>query len=162
MISLGCVSDTCDCNEGLAGLGDSCILYDSDGTTCLLQGSDVSRSCVYGTDSFGNCLPAPATAPIYGGGVPVFPGGGSAGGTNWASIFAPITQLLGMRYGVPQLNAGQSITQTPLGYQVTQQPAGVAATGGSISLGGATNLSSLLPILLIGGLALFAFKSISK
>lgn len=82
----------------------------------------------------------------------------SSSSTNWgaviSSIFSPITKLANTRYGVPQLNPGQSITQGPGGtYQYTQNGVGVSASGASLT--GTAGLSGSLP-LLIGGAVLVA------
>lgn len=81
-----------------------------------------------------------------------------AAATNWgsiiSSIFSPITKLAQTRYGVPQLAAGQSITQGPGGtYQYTQNGPGVSASGASLT--GTAGLSGSMP-LLIGGVVLLA------
>lgn len=120
-------------------------------------------------DPYANAGVNPAytgTQGQYGGNPTIMTGAGgvssppssSGSTTNWgaviSSIFSPITKLANTRYGVPQLNPGQSITQGPGGtYQYTQNGVGVSASGASLT--GTAGLSGSLP-LLIGGAVLVA------
>ncbi len=87
--------------------------------------------------------------------------GGSGGSDFWSSISAAINnagKILGTRYSVPQLNQGQYIQTGPNGSVMFQggpntvfgQPSLTSLTGGS--------LGSMLPLLLIGGVALMVLK----
>ena len=158
--------------SNLAGLGD-CLMYDDSGN-CTLQGSTTPSpgitqgDCAYGTDANGVCLPyvAPVAQPSY----TTTPGSSivsttttpAATGQSWEQILANaaaglssnIGKVYATRNAVPQLNPGESITQLANGtYQVTQQPAGVAATGGSLSV--SSGLTGSLPLLLMVGLGAF-------
>lgn len=92
-------------------------------------------------------------AAVTGGTVPT-----QAQNTAGNSSLTALTNAAVARLSVPQLNPGQSLTYNPITgqlIQATQQPAGFAATGASLTTG--LGLTGSLPLLLLGGVALFAF-----
>lgn len=92
--------------------------------------------------------------------LPVYTPSGAGSGTSTNAGLNTLTSLtnaalsrLTLLPGQAGIQAGQSITQLPNGsYQITQQPPGYPASGASLSAG-LSSLSGLLPLLLIGGLA---------
>jgi hypothetical protein len=89
----------------------------------------------------------------------------SGDGVDWGSIFGPLSSagssILKAQFGQPQL-APNTYIRTPQGGILTNQPvttAGILPAGaGSVG----SSLSSILPIILIGGLGLLIFGAMGK
>ena len=150
---------------GLSGLGD-CLIYDADGVTCLLEGTTVNPGdpILPGTYAGGYTDPLaslPSGTTVSSTGVITLPNGQTptaaqqqAGLTALAQLTSAALSNIAKLPGQSGLQPGQSLTMGPGGtYQITA--AGVAP-GASLGLG--TSLGSLLPLLLVGGLVVFAMS----
>jgi hypothetical protein len=112
-----------------------------------------SGVATYGMDT------TPGT-PVYGGGTTSAPAQGTT--NSWLAAltkaFGTAGSILGTRYAVPQLNPGQLIQTGPGGQSIMYQ--GTAGNMSLPSLGtfGSIGGASLLPLLLIGGLAVLVIS----
>ena len=145
-----------------SGVGDAADDLDTVAAyPTLLPGQtyDSSSNTIYDPvtgDTINASSGAIVSGPVLGSSGVVYMGGPTSGnastGFNWGSIFAPLSNLaanvLGTRYAVPQLNAGQTIQTGPGGTLITQQPAGVPATGGLLT--GSTGISTTTLVMLGG------------
>lgn len=145
---MGC--DSCGNVCGLGRIGD----LDDEGN--VIGGGTIMTGPSVNLNDPGLQMDGISQGGFGGGQGPYAPPSNSGFASALASGLTNLTKLFSTRLGVPQLNPGQSITVTPAGYQVTQQPAGFPATGASLGLGGGG--SSLLPLVLIGAVVVFAMN----
>jgi hypothetical protein len=149
----------------MRGLGD--VSYDDFGNITSDTGSYYNPTQQFGTlDSQGNLIPY-GSSPQWGVTTPPFFGGGSygSGGTPGFSNFwnaitkglTSATSILGVRYAVPQLNPGQTISVGPGGTSFMSQ----AAAGGALQVPSSIGGINLGTILLIGG-GVLIFSLMSK
>ena len=152
MCGMGCVSCGGSCGMGevatLNGLGDISDpnVLDMSGTLWTSQPNQYPTIAGQSTDP-----------------------GAISTGYNWSNVWGQgVTSLFGIasaRYGGVQpgqyMQSGSNIAyRLPTGYQASP---GANPFGGSIGIGvGTGSMSSLIPILLLGGVGLFAIKALSK
>ncbi len=131
-----------------------------------------SSTNLYASPSFGSIL-AGIDANTNGSGAN---GGSSGGGSNQGSSspsaidqglvaalnsgISAAAKVLGTRYAVPQTNPGQYVSTNAYGTTTYTLPTGSTSNAFSTSALSAS-LSSMLPLLLIGGLALVLFSGMS-
>ena len=137
---------------------DTGYCYDDGTTSQSINPSSMTCTCVAGTcaENGNSC----AGGSYGGSGTPVYPGGNPANSSIWLAISNMVrsaTGILGSRYAVPQLNPGQYIQSGPGGTVMYQ---GSPTSGVPSGLPSLSNLggSSMLPLLLVGGVVLFAMS----
>lgn len=174
------VGDIANGIAGMAGvgLGDDSYsgIYDTEGNyigypnpSTPVSNLPVSSSGIPSGSVFNNPVTGNTTytlPSIYSGsGTPVNTNSGGNTTSSWltalTSAIGSASSILGTRYAVPQLSAGQYIQTGPNGTVMYQQPAGSTSSLLPSSLTSLTSVGSE-SLLLIGGIALVALMIFKK